>query len=105
MERRGPTSVQPEAWPPTFTEPFGLGELSQQARRRAMTFKEIGTTKVPSSVDEIDWRHVWLANAVITSEPLLPREIPRYKSAPRHSSSSLRLHKLRRLRAALGPRT
>ncbi len=64
-----------------------------------MTFKENG--KVPSSVDEIDWRHVWLANAVITSGPILPHEIPRYRSPPRHPSSRLRLRKLHRLRAAL----
>ncbi len=69
-----------------------------------MTDKANGTTKVPSTTDEIVWRHVWLASAVITSGPVLPRQIPRYKSPPHHSSSSFRLHKLYRLRAALSPR-
>jgi hypothetical protein len=70
-----------------------------------MSFKENGISKASCTVDEIDWRHVWLANALIASEPVLPREIPRYRTPPRRPSLSHRLHKLHRLRAALGPRT
>jgi hypothetical protein len=70
-----------------------------------MTLKENGITKVPCTIDEIDWRHVWLANAVVTSGPTLPREIPRYRVRPRRPSLSLRLHKLNRLRVSLSPRT
>jgi hypothetical protein len=68
-----------------------------------MLFSETSAKASPAE-DEIDWRHVWLANvAVITSEPVLPREIPRSKTPPRRQSVSLRLHKLRRLRATLSP--
>jgi hypothetical protein len=64
--------------------------------------KEIGTIKATCTGDEIDWRHVWLANvAMISSEPILPRKIPRYTIPLRRPPRSLRLHKLRRLRAAL----
>jgi hypothetical protein len=57
-----------------------------------MLFSETAD-KAPPAEDEIGWRHVWLANvAVITSEPVLPRQIPRYKTPTRRQSLSLRLH-------------
>jgi hypothetical protein len=70
-----------------------------------MTFKENGISKAPFTVNEIEWRHVWLANPIITSEPVLPREIPRYRTQPHRPSLSHRLHKLHRLRATLSPQT
>ena len=64
--------------------------------------KEIGTTELRSSADEIPWRHVWLANVLIdTGKPSLAK-IARPRIT-RRMSLARRLDKLRRLRAALEP--
>jgi hypothetical protein len=64
-----------------------------------MTPKQHGTNEL--CTDEPEWRHVWLANAMIDSRKLIAAEITRYKIRTRQPSLTLRLHKLRRLRAAL----
>ena len=64
-----------------------------------MTPKRHGNNEPCADIPE--WRHVWLANAMIDSTKLIPAEIPRYKIRTRQPSLTLRLHKLRRLRAAL----
>ena len=63
---------------------------------------ETGTAALVRNPDEIDWRHVWLANAMIDSRKLEPANIARYKMQTRKDSLTRRLHKLRRMRAALG---
>jgi hypothetical protein len=68
-----------------------------------MSRRETGTA-VLRNADEIDWRHVWLTHGMIDSGKLEPPEIARYKMQTRKDSSTRRLHRLRRMRAVLGPR-
>lgn len=65
-----------------------------------MAFQENGTTK--KHPEDLDWRHVWLKNAMIDSGKLIPGETTRYTVRTRKPTLALRLHKLRRLRAILG---
>ena len=58
---------------------------------------------LPAS-EEIDWRQVWLTNAMIDSGKLEPPKIARYKMQTRKDTLTRRLHRLRRMRAVLGPR-
>jgi len=69
-----------------------------------MSSTETGTAELRRNADEIDWRHVWLTNASIDSGKLEPANIARYKMQTRKDSLTRRLHKLRRMRAFLGPR-
>ncbi len=69
-----------------------------------MSSTETGTAELRRNADEIDWRHVWLTNANIDSGRFEPANIARYKMPTRKESLTRRLHKLRRMRALLGPR-
>jgi hypothetical protein len=55
---------------------------------------------LPSSGDEIDWRHVWLTRASIDAPN---RETIRRPKTMTKMSPARRLEKLRRLRAMLEP--
>jgi hypothetical protein len=69
-----------------------------------MSRMETGNAELRRNADEIDWRHVWLTNAKIDSGKLESANIARYKMQTRKDSLTRRLHKLRRIRALLGPR-
>ena len=69
-----------------------------------MSRTETGTAALGRSADEIDWRQVWLTNAMIDSGKLEPSKIARYKMQTRKDFLTQRLHRLRRMRAVLGPR-
>lgn len=69
-----------------------------------MTRTKTGTAALRENADEIDWRHVWLTNAMIAGGKLEPRKIARYKIQTRKDSLTRRLHRLRRMRAVLGSR-
>jgi hypothetical protein len=69
-----------------------------------MSRKETGTAELRRNADEVDWRHVWLTCANIDSGKFEPANIARYKMQTRKDSLTRRLHKLRRMRAFLGPR-
>ena len=69
-----------------------------------MSRKETGTAELRRNADEIDWRQVWLTNAMIDSGKLEPPKISRYKLQTRKDSLTRRLHRLRRMRAVLTPR-
>jgi hypothetical protein len=68
-----------------------------------MSAMEISTVKARQSADEIDWRHVWLANVMIDSGKSWPPKVDRHKAQTRKASLTRRLHKLRRIRSVLGP--
>jgi hypothetical protein len=68
-----------------------------------MTPKETGTAELRRRADEIDWRHLWLANVMIDTGNPGPAKIARPAMLTRRTSLARRLHKLRRMRAALGP--
>ena len=65
-----------------------------------MTATKVRDAELPPSVDEIDWRHVWLARASIDAptREKITRPKPITKMSP-----ARRLEKLRRLRATLEP--
>lgn len=65
-----------------------------------MISKEIGATELRRRAAEIDWRHFWLANAMIDNPR--PAKIAHPAMRTRKMSLARRLHKLRRMRAALG---
>jgi hypothetical protein len=67
-----------------------------------MSMTETGTAELRQSVDGIDWRHVWLKNVMIDSGKLAPTKIVRREL--QKNALSLRLRKLHRMRAILGPR-
>ncbi len=70
-----------------------------------MSRTETDNSALRRNADEIDWRHVWLTNAMIDSGKLEPPKIARYKiMQTRNDSLTRRLHRLRRMRAVLGPR-
>ena len=69
-----------------------------------MSRTETGTAELRRNADEIDWRQVWLTNAMIDSGKLEPPKIARYKMQTRKDTLTRRLHRLRRMRAVLGPR-
>ena len=68
-----------------------------------MSAMEIRTAEPRQSDGVVDWRHFWLTNVMIDSGKLEPRKIARYKMLTRKDSLTRRLHRLRRMRAALGP--
>jgi len=68
-----------------------------------MSNMEAGTTELRRNGDEIDWRHVWLSNVLVDSGRFGLPKIARYERRVRKPSLSQRLHKLHRMRAALGP--
>ena len=68
-----------------------------------MSETEVGTAELRQSANEIDWRHVWLTNVMIDTGTLGPPKIARRKLRTGKSSFTRRLHKLRRMRAALEP--
>ncbi len=55
------------------------------------------------SVDEIDWRHVWLSTVMIDTGKFGPPKIARHEMQIRKNSLQRRMRKLRRLKAVLGP--
>jgi hypothetical protein len=64
--------------------------------------KEIGTTELRHSPDEIAWRHVWLTNVLIDAgKPSLAKIVR--TGITRRMSLARRLDRLRRLRATLEP--
>ena len=67
-----------------------------------MSRMEIGTAELRESIDGIDWRHFWLKNVMIDSGKFAPAKIARREL--RKNALSLRLQKLHRMRAILGPR-
>jgi hypothetical protein len=69
-----------------------------------MSRTETGTADLRRNADEIDWRHVWLTNVMIDSGKLESPKFAHYKMQTRKDSLTRRLHRLRRIRAALGPR-
>ena len=69
-----------------------------------MSRMETGTAELRRNTDEIDWRHIWLTNVMIDSGKLESPKIARYKMQTRKDSLTQRLHRLRRIRAVLGPR-
>lgn len=69
-----------------------------------MSRSETGTAVLRRNANEIDWPHVWLTNTMIDSGKLEPPKIARYKMQTRKDSLTRRLHRLRRMRAVLGPR-
>jgi len=69
-----------------------------------MSRTETGIAVLRRNADEIDWRQVWLTNAMIDSGKLEPPKIAHYKMQTRKASLTRRLHRLRRMRAVLGPR-
>ena len=65
-----------------------------------MSKTEVGTAELYRSADEINWRHVWLTNAMIDSGKLgLPKNARRLPV--RKNSLAWRLHRLHRMRAVL----
>jgi hypothetical protein len=68
-----------------------------------MSATAIRTTEPRRGDQEIDWRHVWLTSVMIDSGKFEPQKIARYKMLTRKDSLTRRLHRLRRMRAALGP--
>jgi hypothetical protein len=65
-----------------------------------MTTTKVRDAELPPSVNEIDWRHVWLTRASIDAphRETIARPKPMTKMTP-----ARRLEKLRRLRATLEP--
>jgi len=69
-----------------------------------MTKTGIGTTEPLTSANEIAWRHFWLANVMIDTGKPGPAKLVRREMGIRKDSLARRLHKLRRMRAVIGPR-
>jgi hypothetical protein len=65
--------------------------------------KEICVTDTRRNAAEINWRHFWLANVMIDTGNPRAAKIARPAMRTRRMSLARRLHKLRRMRAALGP--
>jgi hypothetical protein len=63
--------------------------------------KEVAASETRRSGAEIDWRHFWLANVMIDTAN--PAKIARPVMPTRRMSLTRRLHRLHRMRAALGP--
>ena len=68
-----------------------------------MSAMEIRTAEPRQSDGVVDWRHFWLTNVMIDSGKFEPQKIARDKMPTRKDSLTRRLHRLRRMRAALGP--
>jgi len=68
-----------------------------------MSAMEIRTAEPRQSDGVVDWRHFWLTNVMIDSGKFEPQRIARYNVLTRKDSLTRRLHRLRRMRAALGP--
>lgn len=68
-----------------------------------MSAMEIRTAEPRQSDGVVNWRHFWLTNVMIDSGKFEPQKIARYKMLTRKDSLTRRLHRLRRMRAALGP--
>jgi tmRNA-binding protein len=68
-----------------------------------MSSMETSATELRENTVEIDWRHVWLSNVLIDSGRFGLPKITRYARRVRKLTLSQRLHKLHRMRAALGP--
>ena len=68
-----------------------------------MSAMEIRTAEPRQSDGVVNWRHFWLTNVMIDSGKFEPQKIARYKMLTRKDSLTQRLHRLRRMRAALGP--
>jgi hypothetical protein len=62
---------------------------------------EIGTTELHLRANEIAWRHFWLTNVMIDTGKPGSAKLARREMRTRKDSLALRLHKLRRMRAAL----
>jgi len=61
------------------------------------------TAEQQPDANQIAWRRFWLANVTIDTGKPLPPQIPRHKVPARKLSPSRRLHRLRCVRAMLGP--
>ena len=68
-----------------------------------MSATGIRTTEPRRGAQEIDWRHVWLTSVMVDSGEFRRPKISRYTIQTRKDSLTRRLHRLRRMRAALGP--
>jgi hypothetical protein len=68
-----------------------------------MSATGILTTEPGRGAEEIDWRHVWLTSVMVDSGELRSPKIGRYTVQTRKDSLTRRLHRLRRMRAVLGP--
>ena len=64
---------------------------------------ETSSAELHQSVEEIDWRQIWLKNVMIDSGKLAPTKIAR--SELRKNALSRRLRKLHHMRAILSSRT
>jgi hypothetical protein len=66
-----------------------------------MTKTGNGATELPSTANEIAWRHFWLANVIVDAAKPEPVKLARREMWTRKDSLTRRLHKLRRMRATL----
>ena len=66
-----------------------------------MSKTEVGTAELYRSADEINWRHVWLTNAMIDSGKLGPPKNARRNMPIRKNSLTWRLRRLHWMRAVL----
>ena len=62
---------------------------------------EIGAADINKPVDDIAWRHFWLANVAVETEGRPPVRAPRPELRPRKDSLSRRLQRLHHMRAIL----
>ena len=63
---------------------------------------EIGAAEMSRPVDDIGWRHFWLANVVVETDGRPLVRVARPELRPRRDSLSRRLQRLRHMRAILG---
>ena len=97
----GLVSVKTYPFRKSWSELLVVWILGNTKRERSMTKTGLDGTEPHTAAGDIAWRHIWLTNVMLDAGKPGPVRLIRREMPMRKDSLARRLHRLRRMRAAL----